>query len=382
MNSKVVWIIGIVLCLNLPLQAMVIHNYCEDKEECIRAESGSFNEDYLFLGNELNFSGEAEDLLFLGKRLTFSGTTKLGLLTVCEKLIYSGISGNGIIAGGMNVVINGTITGNSYIGCKTFMMSDKAVVNGNLFIGCAKLSIDGKLNGDLYTGAGEIVINNVIDGNVKAYGGRIIIGEKGKINGNLTYAAKEKLSDKELAKVTGTVILDENHKKDMEEWQSFVKFMKSFGFLISFGLLISFVVVSSLLLFIPVFRKLDAKQSDKTFWNTALWGLIPVLMYPALIVLCLIMIITIPFAFVLMFAFVPLFFTAFIIGNTLAGKYLITKFGWNVKKRHCQFLIGTLASVILSMIPVINFLTFIFISALGWGVFVSFLFNKNLTAAE
>jgi hypothetical protein len=382
MKTPGITIIGMVLSLNMALPAMVIHNYCDKDDKSIRTESGIFNEDYLFLGNELTFSGEAEDLLFLGKRLTFDGKTKLGLLTACQHLIFSGASGNGIIAGGMDVVIDGIITGNSYIGCKSFTMSDVAVVDGNLFVGCAKLAIDGKLNGDLYAGAGEIAINNEIHGNVTVYGGRIIFGKNGKITGNLVYSTKEKLDNDASAKVTGTVKFDERRKHDMEDWYSFVGFMKSAGFLICFGLWISFVIVGSLLLFLPAFRKLDAKRSERTFWRTSLWGLIPVLMYPAAIILCFILIVTIPFAFVLMLAFVPLFFIANIIGTTLAGKYLITKFKWKVEKRHYQFLIGALAGAILSVIPVVNFLSFIFISALGWGVYISFLFTKDLTVAE
>jgi hypothetical protein len=282
----------------------------------------------------------------------------------------------------MDVVINGKITGNSYIGCKSFTMGDSSVVNGNLFIGCAKLSMDGALNGDLYTAAGEIIINNEIHGNVTAYGGRVIIGEKGKINGNLTYSAKEKLSKEALSKVTGTVKIDESHKCG-NRWDSFSKSQKkSIGFFIGFGLFLSYIIIGCLLLFIPVFRKLDVKQSVKSFWKTAIWGLIPVLMYPAIIVLSIILIITLPFAIVLLLAFIPLFFIANVIGTTLIGKYLATTFKWKIEKRHYQFLIGALTGAIICLIPFICFPFTIFTSALGWGVYISFLFNKNLTAAE
>jgi hypothetical protein len=84
----------------------------------------------------------------------------------------------------------------------------------------------------------------------------------------------------------------------------------------------------------------------------------------------------------LMLAFVPLFFIAYIIGLTLVGKYIVTKFRWNVQKRHYQFLIGALVSTIISMIPFINFLACIFLSALGWGVYISFLFKRDLTVAQ
>jgi hypothetical protein len=112
-------LLGIVLCLNLPLPAMVIHNYYEEKEGGIRTESGVINDDYLFMGRELHFSGEAEDLYFLGKSLTFNGKTKLGIFALCEKLIVSGSSGNGVIAAGGDVVPDGAVRGSSFIGCRS-----------------------------------------------------------------------------------------------------------------------------------------------------------------------------------------------------------------------------------------------------------------------
>jgi hypothetical protein len=383
MKTKFFIMMEILLCLNTAaLSSMVIHCYCNDNEESIRTESGIFNEDYLFLGNELRFYGEAEDLVFLGKRLNFDGKTKLGLIAIGEKVIYTGKSGNGVIAAGMNIIIDGLITGNNYIACKSFTMNPSSAINGNLFIASAKTIIDGTLNGDLYAGTGELLINNEIHGNVTAYTGRITFGKNGKISGNLKYSANEKINEKDLSKISGTVTIDEKRKKEKERWNSFVNFMHSIGIFITIGLFLSFVVIGLLLLFLPVFQKLDAKQSERSFWMTALWGLIPVLMYPAVVILCFIFVITIPFALVLMLAFVPLLFIANIIGTTLTGKYLVTKFRWNVEKRHYQFLIGAAAGFILSLIPFINCLSFIFFFALGFGAYLSFLFNKNLSVTE
>jgi cytoskeletal protein CcmA (bactofilin family) len=377
MKTKIGMLLGVVLCLSIPLPAMIIHNHCEDKEDGIRTESGVFNDDYLFLGKELHFSGEAEDLYFLGERLTFTGKTKLGIVALCEKLIVSGASGNGIIAAGGDIVVDGAITGTSFIGCKSLSISDIGSVSGDLFAGCGTIIIDGKLNGDLHAGAGKLVVNSVINGNVTMYGGRIIIGKQGRINGVLRYSTKEKLSEEDLSKVGSAIIIDKNIK-----WHSFGKFTKTtIGLLIGLGFLLSYVIIASLLLFIPAFRKLDVKQPAGTFWRTGLWGLIPVLMYPAIIVLCFALVITIPLALVLILAIVPLFFVATIIGTTLLGKYLASTLKWKVEKRHSQFFIGVLPGVILSMIPFVNFLAFIFISALGWGVYLSFLFKKDLAAA-
>ncbi len=373
-NRVCMMAVWLVLLAMVP-SAMVVNNNAGEKDG-VTSVSGKFDDDYLYLGYELHFSGDAEDVIFLGKRMTFDGVARLGLISLCKDLVFTGSVGNGIIGAGMNMHIEGMVKGNNYFLCKSLHVSEKSVIDGNLFVGCAKMYLDGVVNGDLYAGAGEVVINNQINGNVKIYAGRITIGEKGKINGNLTYASKEKLKPEDLQKITGTVQVDETHKFETPEiarknWLAFKAFF-------SIMMFVCFTIIGSLLLFLPVFVKLDANlHSERSFWYTGLRGLIPVLMYPAVVVINFILIVTIPFAFVLILAAIPTFFFTQIIGLTLLGKYLSFKFKWNIKKRHVQFLIGAVAGVIISVIPVVNFLSMLFISGLGWGIFINFLFSRK-----
>ena len=90
------------------------------------------------------------------------------------------------------------------------MISDSAKIKGDLFAGCSELTIDGKIDGNLYVGAGKITINNEINGNVNVHGGRILISENGRINGDLSYTTKEKLSQSELARVSGDIKFNES----------------------------------------------------------------------------------------------------------------------------------------------------------------------------
>lgn len=374
--KKISIFIGIILCFNTELLSMVIHSECDsNKEKCIREESGSFNEDYLFMGYELHFSGKAEDLVFLGRSLTFNGKAQMGVISLSQSSIFSGEINNGIITAAEIVSIDGRISGDNYVACRTLNLKEKAIVDGNLFVGCAKLIIDGNLNGDLYIGAGEIIINNEIKGNVYARTGRIIFGENGKISGNLKYSAKEKLDEKELEKISGTTT---KYADSAKKKSTFNKYKKTIPFLVGFGMFISFLLTGSLLLLFPVFRKLDKTQSEKTFWIIFLWGLILVLMYPAIIVLCFILVFTIPLAMVLLFALVPLFYLANIIGSILLGKYIVKKLNWRVEKRYYQFLIGAATGALLLTIPYINVMFFLAISAVGFGMYVSFLFEREI----
>ncbi len=379
MKNRIFSTILLVFCISLSVYSTIIINQSE-KEGAIKIETASFEEDYLYLGKALHFSGEAEDLVFLGESLEFNGKTRLGIIGAGKELLLTGNTGNGIIAGCKDMTIEGDIIGTNYIGCKNLLISESARIIGDLFAGCGKLTIDGKIDGDLFIGAGEININNEINGDVKVHGGRIIISENGKINGNLSYVTKEKMTETELSRVSGEVIYDESKKcgDDDVTFGGFVIFKIIFNLL----LLLCFVIVGVIILFLPVFKKIETERTSKTFWHTALWGLIPIVMYPAIIVLSIVMVITIPFAIILILAFFPLFFVTYVIGATMVGQFIAMKFKWNIQKRHYHFLIGALACAILSIIPVIDFITVILLSSLGLGILISFFFNKKLVDSE
>jgi len=364
------------LCSSSLSSSVVIKNYAEEKEASIKTDNTVYDDDYLFLGNELNFSGKSEDLIFLGKHLTFDGTTKLGLTAVGEHLIINGTTGNGIMAAAVNTVVNGPIHGNNYFAGKSINISEKSTIDGYVFMAGATLSIDGIVNGNVYAAAGQVLLNGTVNGDVKVYGGRITFGDKAHVNGNLIYGSKEKIDERAKSKITGTITHDKKLSCEMDN-SAFNKTIKSIGAFFKVILFISFVLLGSLILLLPSFRYLDNKQTSQQFWNTFVWGIIPLLMYPAIIILCFVMIFSIPLGVMLILGLLPLFFFTYITGATLIGKQLVSVFKWNIVKRHYQFLIGAAALCIISIIPVLDFLSFLFVTACGLGVFVKFLFDKK-----
>lgn len=365
-----------VVSMILPSTAMKIETHCE-KGEPITMESGTFEEDYLYLGPELNFSGNAQDLIFLGRQLSFSGTTEQGLIGIGSKIRYTGKTGNDLIAAGGSVVIDGKVNGNCFTAGKSVLFSDSSQVNGTRFIGCANGEINSPVNGDLFIGAGKMIINSTVDGSVKMYGGRLLFGENGRINGDLTYGLKEELTDDETSRISGAITRDEDFRFDMNAMFP-EKSKKTVELLFAVFMAVSFVIIGCLLLFLPVFKHLDEFLAERVYWRTGLWGLIPMLMYPALILLSFLLIVTIPLGIILILLCIPLFFIAYIIGTTMTGKFIAIRFKWNIERRHYLFLTGAPAILIISVIPYINFLLFLFISSLGFGRMMFSLFNKNI----
>jgi len=348
-----------------------------DKEDDVKVESARYEDDYLFIGKSLRFTGESEDLVFLGESLEFTGKTKLGVIALGKTVSIGGEPENGIISAAKDIIIDSKVKGTNYLAGKKIQTSKNSEIIGDVFTGCAELILDGNMTGDVYAGAGKIVINGEINGNVKIYGGRLIISDSGKINGDLYYSTKEKLTVSELSRISGKT---EFKKVDKDKGFPFIKKpnLVNISFLFKLFLLVSFIVVGSIILFIPGFKYLQEERTSKSFWYTALWGLIPMFMYPAVIVLCIILVIPIPLAGILLLSMLPLFFITKIIGATLLGQYLSNQFKWDIQKRHYHFLIGAGLFSILSLLPFLGFLTAIFLSSIGWGIIISFLFNIQL----
>lgn len=371
MKQKTI-VIFLLLILSSFAAPTVVITEVED-EDTIKIETGDFDSDYLYLGKGLKFSGRSEDLFFLGEKLDFSGTTNRGLLAGGQTLKLSGTTENGIISGSQSLDISGTVNGTSFIGAKRLIIRKDAEINGDLFVGSSEITIGGVVNGNLYLGAGKIEINSEINGDVTVYGGRIILGENGEINGDLSYSTKEKMNESEQKKVSGVITFKET-ESDAEEFPS--ELFATFKFLFTLYSILSFMVVGVILISLPIGRKMRAVPTKEIFWKTAGWGLVPIFMYPAIILISFIMGVTIPLALILLLAFVPLFYVARVIGATILGQVLIKRFGWNIKKRQYQFLIGAFIFGLLSFIPVIDFIMILLTSSLGWGVIVEGFFTR------
>jgi cytoskeletal protein CcmA (bactofilin family) len=356
--------------------AVVIKNYAEEAEASIKTDNAVYDDDYIFLGNELNFSGKSEDIIFLGKRLTFDGVAKLGLTAAGEHLIINGSTGNGIMAAAVNTVVNGPVSGNNYFAGKSINLSEMSTINGYVFMAGATLTIDGTVNGNVYAATGQMILNGTVNGDVKVYGGRVTLGDKAHINGNLIYGSKENIDESAKSKITGTITHDKKFTCDMDK-SAFDKTIKSIGAYFKVALYISFAMLGLLILLLPSFRYLDNKQSQQQFWNTFVWGIIPLLMYPAIIILSFVLIFSIPLGVMFILGLIPLLFFTNVIGATLIGKQLTSLLKWNIIKRHYQFLIGMAVICIVSIIPVLDFISFLFVTACGLGIFVKFLFDKK-----
>mgnify|MGYP003966790937 FL=1 len=339
-------------------------------------ETKNHQEDYMFLGERLQFSGESEDLFFLGEELDFSGLSKLGVFSLGRRINISGKIGNGLVAAGRTIDIDGNISSTNMLAAEKINIHNNSQLEGDSFMAARIVNIDGKINGDMKISAAEINIDNVIEGDLNIYAGQLKISENGKIIGNLSYESDQEITAEEAARVTGTIQFEKNEGEHYFEKYQNSYFDKSYLFSLLFK--ISFIICGLLFLLVPLTKKLEQPLSPKGLISNALWGLIPVFIYPSAFVISILLVITLPLSLALLLGFFPLLFITKIIGITLVGGWITNRFSLNTESRFIYFLIGGVIYSGLTFIPFVGFLLLLLVSSVGCGVLLASLISKKL----
>ncbi len=346
------------------------------KNKANLVETQQYNEDYMFIGHDLEFKGEANDLYFIGKEINLSGNLSLASFLLGRGIYVTGNIGNGIKAVARTITVDGKVKGTNFLGAEKIVFGKDSEINGDTFLGARKVSIVGKMTGDLYAGAGEIAVKNEIRGDVNVYTGQLSIPEQGKIIGNLIYHSDQELNEDEAARVTGEITFERIESKRFNSKFGDDNIFESIWFT-SF-IKISFILCGLLLLLFPATKMLDKRFNHNEIISYSLWGLIPILAYPSVIVISIFLIITLPLTAVLLFAFMPLVFITKVLGITMIGSLIAEKVNFKINSRYLFFLISTVFYSLLSFIPIIGVLLLIFVSSIGCGLILSALFNKKL----
>lgn len=344
-----------------------------------------YEDDVLMAGDKVTFSGQGEDLTLAGKEVLFSGTSLISARTFGGSVTVSGQVGNDLLAAGKTVEISGIINDTVITAGKTVIVTEDAVINGDLIAAGSEVKILGTVKGDLYAGARVVTIGTNIGGDAKIGAGKIEFTEDGSITGNLNYWTNLELSDSQKTKVGGSIVYEEKMQKEFGHKKGDFDFKKDGegfvdGFFMFMGIwcAIASLIGGLLVLCLPYFRKLQEEKSEKNFWYMFLFGLIPFFIYPAVLILLMVLGITLPLAGLLFMAGLPVLFITQIIGITLLGQYLFKRFKWKKENRFLFFLFGFIFYFILGLIPFVGMLSLIFFASLGWGFILEKLFQKKL----
>lgn len=372
MKFKLLLIFGVMLCWGLDLSAVELKF-----EQKHLIDPIAYQTDYIFLGEHLEMSGTTKDLFFLAEIMDFSGSSDMALTGVAKTVNVTGRVKNGVKAAGGQIQLDGNIQGTCFLVGEKVTFGKNSQRVGDSFAAGGKVYVLGKHRGNLNAAAAEVLIENEIQGDVHVYAGRLKISEQGRIIGNLTYHSDQELSALETSRVTGTVTFEVNEDKNFFDRSG--DHASGGLFALEFLFKVAFIVFGLLILLFPVNRFLETRYSNKEIQSLALWGLLPIFIYPSAFIASVILVITLPLAATMALAFIPLVFVTKLLGLTLIGGYLANRFNLKTTSRFMYFLIGAGFYSLISFIPFVGVLLLLAVSSIGWGFILFALLNKKLT---
>jgi cytoskeletal protein CcmA (bactofilin family) len=367
-------IIVILLILLLPvMNSGAVEVIMDKKEPVIVTEV--FDEDYIFFGEKFEFKGRANDLFVFCQEINFSGRSNMALFAFAQQVTMAGETGNGIKSAAQIISISGDVKGTSFFAAEEVMIEKSSHIIGDIFSASRTFTVKGKLKGDLHAAAAEIDIQSEIHGNVHVYAGKLTIPENGKIIGNLIYHSDKEITQEEALRVTGEIKFEQEEKDFFDE--SFCDESHFIPFWLSIIFKISFILFGLLVLAFPVTTFLAKRFGFREIVSNTLWGLVPIFIYPTAILISIVMIITLPVAVTLIFGLIPLILVTKVLGLTLIGSFILTRFKPAARNRFLFFLTAAVIYSILTLIPVLGILLLALVTSTGCGYVLLSLFKKE-----
>ncbi len=330
-------------------------------------------DDYFFGGQRVEFKGSGDDLYLFGETIDYSGTSTGSILACSNTLNISGVVGQNFHGGANTVNITGKIMETAFIGANTIVIGPEAVIDGTLIVGCNIINIYGELNNGLLAAAAEVIIDGPVNGDVNVKVGKLVITERGSINGNLKYDSERELSESEKGRISGSIEYDKSDMRGDDIAKGIGAGLVGFFIIAKIIAFISLIVAGLLILLLPGVKSvITEKRNRKSYGKILLWGLIPLCIYPVVV---LVTIPLFPISIALGLAVFPLIAVTTILGLALTGQFLFGLFKWKNENVFLQFLFAYGIYVVLSIIPVIGVLSAIALAAAGSGLIISKLFK-------
>lgn len=375
--KKIILVTFVALLFITPVSVFAQANSSPKQKVVTVGKEQVIAQDYFTAGDRVVIDGTVNgDAYIAGGQVDVNGTINGDLLVAGGQVTVRGSVLQNIRAVGGTILIEGTVGRNVSIVGGSLTLDKSAKINGNAALVGGTISILTPVK-MLNIAGGDVSLESTVSGNVMGAVGNLQVFPDAQVKGNLTYWSDKEAEIAQGASVSGTVNfnqtdfknkLDNSQEKAQKAANGFGMFMR----LVSFA---SALIVGLLLIrFVPVFSSKTADLVSTNFWKTMSSGFVVVVATPVLIVLLLVTLIGVPFAFFVGIAYMSaIYFSKFFVAMAL-GKYLSQSWKSNLSDSW-QFVVGIAMFSLLSMLPVIGF--FVKLVFLFAGVGALFLTKKE-----
>lgn len=281
-----------------------------------------------------------------------------------QVVVNSNIKGDVYMAGGQ-AEISGTVDKNLHIAGGEVLIS--GIVKGDVITagGNIRLAKDAVINGYLIALGSQVTLEGQVNDAVRVFAGNLDVRPGAVLNNLEANVDEANISD--LATVQGkkqihiTPKLEKNKESRKHEFIGIYSAFKIVGFL-------------SKLLVLLILIKILGKHADalvspilKSPISTLGWGTIKLFITPFIILTLLITIIGMPLAFIITLLYFLSFYLSSLIVSIALGQWFVDKKWFKFKNKYFQAFLGFLAISLMSIIPMVGFLTSLVVLLLGLG---------------
>jgi len=350
-----------------PVQAKIISK----EKGTVTVAAGEVINDDLFIGAEsVDIAGTVNGDIYVGAgTVNFSGR----------------VSGDLVVGAGI-VVIDKAIIGDSLIvGAGTVTIDDQTRIGGSLLAGTGTLDNQARVGRNVMVGAGTTKLNNTVGGEVRLGTGTLSLGPKTVINGDLTYASEEEISQDEKAVIRGEV--SKHQTPQFKQWdrQAMREKMAKVWFAAKLGMtaMSFFGTLLVGLVMLWLMGKPTQAISEKiqgSLLASLGWGLVLLFVAPPALMLLMFTVIGAPLALIFGLLLVIDLYLAKIFAALALGKVISRNFGWKKLTAPAIFFVGLVVYYLLRLIPVVGM--FVRLLALLAGLGGVWLYKKQLLAKK
>lgn len=308
----------------------------------------------------------SKDLVVGGGTVIINGNVARSVMAAGGHIDLKGdVGGSARIVGGSINVNSKNIAEDLVVAGGTVYISNGTVINGDLIVAGANVTLDGTVHGSIKAAGGTLSINGTVDGNVDAkVNSRLFLGSAANIKGDLNYSSPYTYQRDQSAQVAGQVNYNktENHANKERALLTVGFFIKLFGEIL-FAWFLYFV-------FRNTFRT-AVERVGWGFWKNVGFGLLFLIGVPVVIGILLITIIGWYAAIILGLVYILALMFAWLIAASYFGAWAVAKF--DKREMHIDLVtigVGIVLAALLKEVPVLGGIFAVILALAGLGIFL------------
>lgn len=315
-------------------------------------------------GRTIDIAGTVNgDIFCAGQNVTITGTVAGDVVCAGQTVHVAGNVGGNIRVAGQNVTIAGMTARSLTAAGQSVALDAAGHVKGDAEIGGQSVTLNGTIDRDLAAAATTLTISGAVARNVNATATDLTLGGNTLIGGNLTYVSRHNLTRVAGAQVRGKI----SRQNPPASRNAGVRVGGLIGgFTGAVYMFVAFLLIALvLILLFPGFIHAATEVGFTSPWKTLLVGFLASFLVPALLVALMFTLIGIPLAILALLVWIVLVGVSVPFAGYYLGSLLISK---STTNPIWVMLLGSAIILILFLIPIVGFLTWLVAMWLGLGI--------------